>query len=64
MKANEEFLPWEQLKARLNALQSSMQVNDLPAMYALLKELVPGYQPSGDIADLVSLAQSKTLVSV
>ena len=64
MKANEEFLPWEQLKAQLNALQASMQVNDVPAMCALLKELVPGYQPSGDIADLVSLAQSKTLVSV
>ena len=60
MKAHEEFLPWDVLKARLNALQTCMQANDVPAIRGLLQELVPGYQPTGEVVDWVSMAQSKT----
>jgi FlaA1/EpsC-like NDP-sugar epimerase len=59
MKANEEFLPWDELQGRLNVLQNCMQTNDVPAIRGLLQELVPGYQPTGEVVDWVSMAQSK-----
>jgi FlaA1/EpsC-like NDP-sugar epimerase len=59
MKANEDFLRWDELQDRLNVLQSLMQANDVPAIRGLLQELVPGYQPTGEVVDWVSLAQSK-----
>jgi len=64
MKAHEEFLPWDVLQARLNALQTCMQANDVSAIRGLLQELVPGYQPTGDVVDWVSLAQSKLVERV
>ena len=64
MKAHEEFLPWDELQARLNALQTCMQANDVPAIRGLLQELVPGYQPSGEVVDWVSMAQNKIVERV
>ena len=64
MKAHEEFLPWDDLQGKLNILQAFMQANDVPAIRGLLQELVPGYQPTGDVVDWVSLAKSKVLERV
>jgi len=64
MKAHEEFLPWDELQARLNALQTCMQANDVPAIRGMLQELVPGYKPTGDVVDWVSMAQSKPVERV
>jgi FlaA1/EpsC-like NDP-sugar epimerase len=64
MKAHEEFLLWDVLQVKLNALQACMQINDVPAIRGLLQELVPGYQPTGDVVDWVSLAQSKLVSRV
>jgi FlaA1/EpsC-like NDP-sugar epimerase len=57
MKADEEFLSWDVLQAKLNALQACMKVNDAPALRGMLQELVPSYQPTGDVVDWVSLAK-------
>jgi FlaA1/EpsC-like NDP-sugar epimerase len=56
MKAHETFLPWDQLQDRLNALSLAMSVKDVPVIRDILRQLVPGYQPTGEVVDLVHLA--------
>lgn len=56
MKAHEQFLSWPQLEGKLNALSMAMSVNDVPVIRALLKDLVSGYQPSGEVVDWVHMA--------
>ena len=58
MKAHEEFLPSSELAPRLQVLTDALQVNNVPDIRALLKELVPGYQPDGEVVDWVHLAQA------
>lgn len=53
MKAHEDFLPWQQLVLKLEKLQQSLAVNDVPQIRTILKELVPGYQSEGDVVDWV-----------
>lgn len=55
MKAHEDFLPWTQLKLKLEQLQQGLAINDVPQIRTILKELVPGYQPEGDVVDWVHL---------
>ena len=59
MKAQEEFVPWEQLQVRLHELKVCMQVQDVPGIRRLLQVMVPGYQPAGDVVDWVHLAQGE-----
>lgn len=64
MRAHEQFLSWQQLEPKLSALSIAISVNDVPVIRALLKELVSGYQPSGDVVDWVHLAlERESLVS-
>jgi FlaA1/EpsC-like NDP-sugar epimerase len=56
MKANERFLSWTDLEPKLNALSIAMSVNDVPVIRALLKDLVSGYEPSGEVVDWVHMA--------
>jgi FlaA1/EpsC-like NDP-sugar epimerase len=56
MKAHEQFVSWPQLESKLNALSMAMSVNDAPLIRALLKDLVSGYQPSGEVVDWVHMA--------
>jgi FlaA1/EpsC-like NDP-sugar epimerase len=56
MKAHEQYLSWPQLEGKLNALSMAMSVNDVPVIRALLKDLVSGYQPSGEVVDWVHMA--------
>jgi FlaA1/EpsC-like NDP-sugar epimerase len=53
MRAREDFLPWPELKWRLAGLEKALDANDIPLAQALLKKLVHGYAPSGEISDLV-----------
>ncbi|WP_374522360.1 polysaccharide biosynthesis protein [Hydrogenophaga sp.] len=57
MKAHEEFLPWEELEAKLKALEIALNVNDVGVMRVIVQELVSGYVPSDDIVDWVYLEQ-------
>jgi FlaA1/EpsC-like NDP-sugar epimerase len=59
MKAHEDFLPWEELQQKLDALTSALGTNDVPQIRTLLKELVPGYQPDGEVVDWVHLKQQE-----
>jgi len=53
MKAHEELLSWPELKEKMDALRVAMGKNDVPLIRGLLKDLVIGYQPDGDVVDWV-----------
>ena len=57
MKAHEEFLPWSEFEAKLNALEIALNVNDVGVMRLIIQELVSGYVPSNEIVDWVYLEQ-------
>lgn len=59
MKAHEEFLPWDELESKLNILNGALDSNNVPVIRTLLKELVPGYQPEGDVVDWVWMQSEK-----
>lgn len=63
MKAHESFVPWDQFKGDLDALNSAMSVNDVRALRALFQQLVQGYRPSGDVVDWVHLALVREAMS-
>ncbi|MFM2036839.1 MAG: hypothetical protein RL459_2104 [Pseudomonadota bacterium] len=61
MKSHEDFFQLEELQQRLDALSGAVSTNDVPQIRTLLKELVPGYRPDGEVVDWVyqkQLAQS------
>ena len=57
MKASEEFIPWVELEAKLNALEVALSVNDVGVIRLMMKQLVSGYIPSDNIVDWVYLEQ-------
>ena len=63
MKAQEQFLSWPLLESKLNALSLAMSVNDVALIRGLLKQLVSGYEPSGEVVDWVHLAQERESVA-
>jgi len=59
MKAHEDFLPWKELQIKLAALGLALDANNVPLIRTLLKELVPGYQPDGEVVDWVWMENAK-----
>jgi FlaA1/EpsC-like NDP-sugar epimerase len=59
MKAQEQFLSWPELESKLNALSLAMSVNDVALIRGLLKQLVSGYEPSGEVVDWVHMALAR-----
>lgn len=59
MKAHEDFLPWDELQAKLGGLGLALDANDVPLIRTLLKDLVPGYQPDGEVVDWVWMENAK-----
>jgi FlaA1/EpsC-like NDP-sugar epimerase len=57
LKAQDKFVPWEQLQGQLNSLNLALSVNDAPLIRRFLQQLVNGYQPSGEVVDWVHLAK-------
>ena len=57
MKANEDFMDWEELEGKLNALEVALSVNDVGVIRLMMKQLVSGCIPSDDIVDWVYLEQ-------
>ncbi|MCO7622426.1 MULTISPECIES: polysaccharide biosynthesis protein [Pseudomonas] len=53
MTANEDYLDWESLKGRLLVLLGALQAEDFSKVRQLLRELVSGYSPDGEIVDWV-----------
>jgi len=54
MKAQETYLPWDQLQAELNTLEQSLSSADAPAIYQQLQKLVTGFVPDSSIVDWVA----------
>jgi len=55
MVANEDFLAWELLRERLTQLLATVAEDDFTRVRQLLRELVSGYSPQGEIVDWVYL---------
>jgi len=53
MSANEDYLPWDVLKARLKELLSAVEQDDYTRVRQLLRETVSGYSPDGEIVDWI-----------
>ncbi|MCO7519613.1 MULTISPECIES: nucleoside-diphosphate sugar epimerase/dehydratase [unclassified Pseudomonas] len=51
MSANEDCLPWEVLKRRLEALLAAIATDEYPAVRQLLRDTVSGYTPTEEIVD-------------
>jgi len=57
MKANEDFIPWGDLEAKLASLELALNVNDVSLIRAMMQQLVSGYTPSDAIVDWVYMEQ-------
>lgn len=55
MSAHEDFLPWETLKGKLELLLNAVSVDDYPFVRKMLREMVAGYAPEGEIVDWMHL---------
>ncbi len=55
MRAEEDMLPWDELKARLQALLAAVSEDDYARVRMLLRETVHGYVPEGEIVDWIHL---------
>lgn len=53
MTASEDYLPWEQLKVRLESLLRAIDADDFESVRQLLRETVAGYCPDGEIVDWI-----------
>ena len=57
MKAHEDFLPMPEYMALLEQLKAAQKQNDVPHMRQIIKQLVPGYQPEGEVVDWIYTSQ-------
>jgi FlaA1/EpsC-like NDP-sugar epimerase len=57
MKANEQFIPWVDLKSKLNDLEMALNTNDIDDIREMIQNLVSGYTPNDKIVDWVYLEQ-------
>ncbi|OLF52436.1 polysaccharide biosynthesis protein [Pseudomonas chlororaphis] len=53
MSANEDYLPWEVLKARLGELLLAVDQDDYSRVRQLLRDTVSGYTPDSEIVDWI-----------
>lgn len=51
MSANEDYVPWEVLKVKLSEMLGAIDSRDFSLIRKLLRELVSGYAPDGEIVD-------------
>jgi len=54
MKAQETYLPLDQLQVELSKLEKSLNSNDVPAIYQQLQKLVTGFIPDSSIVDWIA----------
>lgn len=57
MRANEELLAWDALKAALSELLAAVDVDDYDRVRQLLRSTVSGYSPEGEIVDWMHVQQ-------
>lgn len=59
MRANEDCLSWAELQAGLGRLMNAVEREDFTAVRQLLRELVDGYRPEGEIVDWIHLHKKR-----
>ena len=52
-KAQDDFVPWDQLKNEIESLEKSIYKNDVKNIISTLTKLVVGYTPSKEIVDWI-----------
>lgn len=57
MVANEDYLSWDVLRERITVLLNAVAVDDFGRIRQMLRELVNGYVPEGEIVDWIYLQQ-------
>lgn len=55
LRANEEMLPWDVYKQVLQGLLAAVDADDYVRVRVLLREMVHGYVPEGEIVDWIYL---------
>jgi FlaA1/EpsC-like NDP-sugar epimerase len=60
-RAQDSFIPWNELETDLNTLRIVLAHNDVDTILALLRKLVAGYQPSSQIVDWIYTEQVGSL---
>ena len=55
MRADEEYFTWDLLRGELAKLLKAVEQDDFPQVRVLLREMVSGYVPEGEIVDLIYL---------
>ncbi|MGQ0558837.1 MAG: polysaccharide biosynthesis protein [Sphingosinicella sp.] len=63
MQARERMWPWKQIRARLDRLEQALASNDVPAIRAILAELVDGFNSDGEVVDWIQLERETALSS-
>lgn len=58
MRANEDHLPWEDLKVALSDLLQAVEQDNYDRVRQLLRQTVSGYSPEGEIVDWIYLAKA------
>ena len=58
-RAQDPFIPWDELEADLNTLKILLGQNNLEMIIAVLQKLVAGYQPSDEVVDWVFAEQMR-----
>ena len=53
MRANEQFVQWDEFETCLINLQEAVQENNVKVMSSILKQMVSGYQPTVEPVDLI-----------
>ncbi|MEJ2754489.1 MAG: nucleoside-diphosphate sugar epimerase/dehydratase [Gammaproteobacteria bacterium] len=63
LRAQDDYLPWSELKEKLNSLRTALECNDVDVIRGILERLVSGYKPNGEIVDWVYAEQIGNLES-
>lgn len=61
MKAQEAFLPWQQLYPQLKTLDLLLQLNDAETIKTMLAKMVPDYAPMQGVVDWVYMEEQSHL---
>jgi FlaA1/EpsC-like NDP-sugar epimerase len=59
LKAQEKFIPWDQLQGLLHSLNLALSVNDVAEIREFLQKVVTEYQPSDEVVDWVYLERER-----
>jgi FlaA1/EpsC-like NDP-sugar epimerase len=59
LKAQEKFMPWEQLQGELHSLNLALSVSDVAEIREFLQKAVTEYQPSDEVVDWVYLERER-----